>query len=240
MVRYARHVPVVHNGDMCGRFTLTTSSEALRAHFGLAGLPAPLAPRYNIAPSQDIAAVRQGAGGRELILLRWGLVPSWAKEAKTDFSMINARAETVAVKPAYRTAFRRRRCLIPADGFYEWRTADGKQPYRFTVEGGLFAFAGLWERWQGPTGEVVESCTILVTDANELVRQVHERMPVIIDPADYAFWLDPAITEPEALRPLLAPFPADRMRGYPVGRKVNRSDYDAPDAIEATGPELTA
>ncbi len=137
-------------------------------------------------------------------------------------------------KPAYRAAFRRRRCLIPADGFYQWRAADGKQPYRFTLrDGGVFAFAGLWEHWQGPAGEVLESCTILVTDANELVRQVHERMPVILDPADYDLWLDPGITEPEALRPLLAPYPAHRMRGYPVSRKVNRADYEASEAVEA-------
>jgi len=195
-------------------------------------------PRYNIAPSQDIAAVRQGAEGRELLMLHWGLVPSWAKEPATGFSMINARAETVDCKPAFRTAFRRRRCLIPADGFYEWRAVNGKQPYRFTVAGGVFAFAGLWEHWQGPAGEVVDSCTIIVTDANDLVRHVHDRMPVIIDPADYMFWLDPGVTEPEALLPLLVPYPAARMRAHPVSKNVNRANYDAPDAIEPIGGGL--
>lgn len=223
---------------MCGRFTLFADQRLVLDHFGIRDAPALLTPRYNIAPSQDIAAVRQGTEGRELVMLRWGLVPSWAKEPATGFPMINARAETVATKPAYRTAFRRRRCLIPADGFYEWKQADGKQPYRFTVGDGLFAFAGLWEHWQGPAGEAVESCTILVTDANDLVRRVHDRMPVIVDPTDYAFWLDPGITEPEALRPLLTPFPADRMRAWPVSRKVNRAGYEAVDVIEAVGEGL--
>ncbi len=173
-------------------------------------------------------------------MLLWGLVPSWAMEPAMGFFMINARAETVATKPAYRTAFRRRCCLIPADGFYEWLPTDkGKQPYRFTVGGGLFAFAGLWEHWKGPAGEVVESCTILVADANDLVRRVHDRMPVVVDPADYAFWLDPGLTEPEALRPLLVPYPADKMRVWPVSRKVNRAGYESADAIEPVGEGLT-
>lgn len=225
---------------MCGRFTLTASPEAIRTHFDLPDLSLPLTARYNIAPSQDIAVVRQGANGRELVMLRWGLVPSWAKEPKTQFSMINARAETVAVKPAYRVAFRRRRCLIPADGFYEWRQeSTGKQPYRFTLaDGGLFGMAGLWEHWQGPSGEVLDSCAIIVTEANPLVRLVHDRMPVILDPADYALWIDPGVTEPGVLEPLLRPRPAEGMRAYPVSRKVNRSDYDGPDAIQGIGGPL--
>ncbi len=227
-----------HNDVMCGRFTLMTNRQEVLDHFGIRDAPELLVPRYNIAPSQAIAAVRQGAEGRELVMLHWGLVPSWAKEPATGFSMINARAETVDSKPAYRTAFRRRRCLIPADGFYEWRTVDGKQPYRFTVQGGVFAFAGLWEHWKGLAGEVVDSCTIIVTNANDLVRHVHDRMPVIIDPADYAFWLDPGITEPETLRPLLAPYPTGRMQGYPVGKNVNRAGYEEADAIEPIGAGL--
>ncbi|MCX7673679.1 MAG: SOS response-associated peptidase, partial [Thiobacillaceae bacterium] len=186
------------------------------------------------APSQDIAAVREGAGGRELVLLRWGLIPAWAKEVKPAYSLLNARAESVASKPAYRDAFRRRRCLIPADGFYEWRQeGSGRQPYRFTLaDGGLFAMAGLWARWCGPGGVVIESCTILVTAANELVRTIHDRMPVIIDPADYSLWLDPRLADPRSLEHLLRPYPAERMRAYPVSRRVNRADYDVPEAIE--------
>lgn len=217
---------------MCGRFTLTVPRREVLDHYGIADAPTLLAPRYNIAPSQNIAVVRMGADGRELRELHWGLIPHWAKERSTGFSMINARAETVDTKPAFRGLFRRHRCLIPADGFYEWKpVAGGKQPYRFTMRGQVFSIAGLWDRWQDKTGEVVESATIIVTDANDLVRPIHDRMPVIIDPADYDFWLDPGIQEPEALKPLLVPHAVGKMDAFPVSSKVNRATYDKPDAI---------
>jgi putative SOS response-associated peptidase YedK len=206
---------------MCGRFTLHTPYDQLGEHFGIADMPE-TAASYNIAPSQTVPAVRVGEQRRELVMLRWGLVPAWARDAKTTYRMINARAESVAEKPAYRTAFRRRRCLVPADGFYEWRqTADGKQPYYIRMKNaGIFAFAGLWEHWEG-NDEVIESCTIIVTEANDIIRPVHDRMPVIIAPADYTQWLDPERQEPASLRPLLRPYPAEAIEVYPVSRRVN-------------------
>ena len=178
---------------------------------------------YNIAPSQDIAAVRSVDGRRHMALLRWGLVPSWAKAAKTGYRMINARAETVADKPSFRTAFRQRRCLIPADGFYEWgQTCNGRQPYHICMKDRrVFAFAGIWERWQGD-GEVIDSCSIIVTAANETIRPVHDRMPVIVSPHDYTAWLDPESRDPEAMKPFLRAWPADEMETFPVSTRVNR------------------
>lgn len=219
---------------MCGRFTLSAPRHVVLAHYGIQDAPTLLSPRYNIAPSQNIAVVRMTEHGRELRdNVYWGLIPHWAKERSTGFSMINARAETVDSKPAYRSLFRRRRCLIPADGFYEWAALEGgKQPIRFSMRGEVFSFAGLWDRWQGPGGKVVESATIIVTDANDLVRPVHDRMPVIIDPADYEFWLDPGIQEPVALKPLLVPHPVARMEAYKVTKKVNRATYEDPEAIK--------
>jgi len=206
---------------MCGRFTLHTSPEILREHFGVAGAPE-LAASYNIAPSQRVPAVRVAGGRRELVLLRWGLIPSWAKNAKTAYRMINARAETLADKPAYRGAFRQRRCLIPADGFYEWRqTGSGKQPYHIRMKDeGVFAIAGLWERWEGDD-ENIESCSIIVTQANDTIRPVHDRMPVIVAPGDYGQWLDPAIPGGEKITTLLRPYPAGAMVAYPVSSRVN-------------------
>lgn len=224
---------------MCGRYTLTASLAEVREHFALPDSGATLAPRVNIAPTERVPAVRAGPGGRELTALRWGLVPAWAKAISPGLSMFNARAETVDTRPAFRAAFRRRRCLIPADGFYEWLRADGKQPYRFTVGGGVFALAGLWEHWRGPAGQEVASCAIVVTEANALVAQVHERMPVIVQPRDYDLWLDPRVTDPGLLRPLLVPYPAAGMQAYPVTRKVNRAGYEGPDALAPVGPALT-
>ena len=209
---------------MCGRFYLDAPREQLLGHFQLDDTDIPeLLPRYNIAPSQDIAAVRQGAGGRELAMLHWGLIPSWAKGENPPYRMINTRAETVATKPAFRSAFRQRRCLIPASGFYEWQAgADGKQPYCIRpADESLFAFAGLWEHWEGKDGKVVESCTILVTEPNELLAPIHDRMPVILDPMDYTAWLDPQQDDPVTLSALLQSYPADLMWAYPVSRRVN-------------------
>ncbi|MFO1419701.1 MAG: SOS response-associated peptidase [Candidatus Competibacteraceae bacterium] len=214
---------------MCGRFVQCATGAVLAARFQLAAPPA-LVPRYNVAPSQPIGAVRiAGDGGREWVTLRWGLVPAWAPEPKTSYSTINARAETAAEKPAYRQAFRRRRCLIPADGFYEWRkVGKGKQPYCIApADGRPLAFAGLWERWERD-GQVLESGTILVTSANALIASIHDRMPAILDPADEARWLDPHVTDPADLRPLLAPCPPERLRLWPVGTAVNRPGAEGP------------
>ncbi len=211
---------------MCGRFTLHAPPEAVAGYFDIDAIP-DLAPDYNIAPAQAVAAVRVPERDRELVMLRWGLVPSWAKDLQTGYRMINARAETVAEKPAFRTAFRQRRCLIPADGFYEWRkTPDGKQPWHIRMrDGGLFAFAGLWECWLGPDARI-ESCTIIVTHANETIRPVHDRMPVIIDPADFDRWLDPECRDAKAMQALLQPWPAAGMEAFPVSRHVNRAQHN--------------
>jgi len=206
---------------MCGRFVLHTPPPALADYFDIDAIP-DLAASYNITPSQSIAAVRKPGQHREMVLLRWGLVPSWAQELKTNYSMINARAETVAEKPAYRTAFRQRRCLVPADGFYEWKqTPNGKQPYYIRMQqDGVFALAGLWERWE-QQDEVVESCSIIVTQANDTIRPVHERMPVIIRPSDFDRWLDPECRDAAAIKALLQPWSAGEMTAYPVGKYVN-------------------
>lgn len=217
---------------MCGRYSLSASGEKLAEQFQLAEIPE-LAPRYNIAPTQEVAVVRQCAEGRQLALLRWGLIPSWAKDPRSGARMINARAETVAEKPAFRSAFVRRRCLVPADGFYEWkRTAGGKQPFFFQMRDGRpLAFAGLWEQWKSPDGGQIESYTILTTDANELLRPVHDRMPVILPPAAYDLWLDPDVQKPDVLLALLHPYPEEAMTAYPVSMRVNSPANDDPQCI---------
>lgn len=222
---------------MCGRYSLTTPVEAMAGLFGFAERPN-LAPRYNMAPTQMVAAVRPGEdGARHLVELKWGLIPAWAKEASIGSRMINARAESVAEKPAFRAAFRARRCLIPADGFYEWQAAGegkaAKQPYRITLaDGGPFGFAGLWESWREPrTGERVESCTIITTEANAALRPIHHRMPVILAPESHAPWLDPA-GPPEAALALLRPAPAAAMAARPVSTRVNKVANDDAGLIE--------
>lgn len=215
---------------MCGRFTLFSSEESLARAFGIGGVPE-LPRRYNIAPTQPVAVVRVAPERREreLALLRWGLVPSWAKDPDIGSRLINARAETAAERPAFREAFRRRRCLIPADGFYEWRGRRGgrKQPFFVRLrDGSLFGLAGLWERWRGEDGGVVESCTVLTTDANAVVAPIHDRMPVIVPPPSYDLWLDPAVREPGLLKPLLRPYPAEEMVAYPIDERVNNPRID--------------
>ncbi|MSO70694.1 MAG: SOS response-associated peptidase [Alphaproteobacteria bacterium] len=206
---------------MCGRYTLTTTIAQLAAAFDLANLPN-LPARANIAPTQEVAAVRLEEGVRRLALLRWGLIPSFAKDTRLAASMINARAETVAEKPSFRTAFRRRRCLILADGFYEWRVeGKNKQPYRITLASGApLAFAGLWEMWTPSNGETVVSCTIVTCAANEVLVSLHDRMPVILPPEAVGAWLDPK-SQPEDLQGLLRPYPAKEMTYYPVSTRVN-------------------
>jgi putative SOS response-associated peptidase YedK len=218
---------------MCGRFTLTTPMPVLAELF-LFPEAAPQPPRYNIAPTQAVAAVRATDGDHhELVYCRWGLIPSWADDPAIGNRLINARSETAAEKPAFRSAFRHRRCLIPTDGFYEWQKVGGrKQPFYIKMRDGRpFAFAGLWERWDR-AGEPVDTCTILTTDANEVLRPLHERMPVILAPEDYKGWLDPEIKEPKQVQPLLHPYSSDAMIAYPVCSVVNNPRNENAQCIE--------
>ncbi|MEN4011852.1 MAG: SOS response-associated peptidase [Bellilinea sp.] len=220
---------------MCGRFTLTLDPDELREAFDLSSIPAQWVPRYNIAPSQPLAVILD-AEKRTLDYLTWGLVPSWAKDAAIGQKLINARSETITEKPSFRTAFSRRRCLIPADGFFEWTKPDHSQkipalPHYFRRRGGKpFAFAGLWELWRSPKGEELKTCTILTTAANPLVARVHERMPVIFDPAESFNWLQP-LPAPDLLAMLRA-FPAEDMEALPVNRAVNDPRRDDPLCIQ--------
>ncbi|NTV64798.1 MAG: SOS response-associated peptidase [Oscillochloris sp.] len=217
---------------MCGRYTLKASGEVLATQFGLPAAP-DLSPRYNIAPSQLVPTVRLGSAGRELALLRWGLVPSWAKDLTIGARMINARSETANEKPAFRRAIRQRRCLIVADGFYEWQALpNGKQPFYFRIgQGTPFAMAGLWESWRSPDQTEVQTCTILTTRANDLLAPLHDRMPVILPPDQYAHWLDPHLHEVGPLERLFDPFPSTAMNAYPVSRAVNRATNDGSSLI---------
>ena len=283
---------------MCGRFTLRASARVIAEQFGLFELP-PFAARFNIAPTQLVPVIRQcekGVGSllperpdgghrrealvvaqktpdpffRELVWLRWGLVPGWAQDPTIGNRLINARAETAAEKPAFRAALRRRRCLIAADGFYEWQRAGRtKQPYFIRLRNDQpFAFAGLWEAWEGEAekgsgpicaqhpegghqpkvgrgkldltpfplshGSRLETCTLLTTEPNDLLRPIHDRMPVIVAPDDYRRWLDPAVEDPRQLAPLLVPYPSEPMEAYPVGGLVNNPTHESPRCIEPT------
>lgn len=217
---------------------MTASAGRIAEEFQVTDVSA-LTPRYNIPPSESILAVRQllQREGRELVPLRWGLVPAWATDSAVGNRLVNARSETAADKPSFREAFRRRRCLIPADGFYEWKKTGGrKEPYYVRLrDGGLLAFAGLWERWRGADGGALETCTILTIDANDLVRRIHERMPVILERADYARWLDPRVQDVKAVQALLRACPAERMLAYPVSRAVNDPDRDDRTCAEPAG-----
>ena len=229
---------------MCGRFSLTTAPEAMRNLFDYENLPN-LEPRYNIAPTQMVACIRAGDDGkRQLDFLRWGLIPSWSKDAAAGARMINARAETVSEKPSFRESFAQRRCLVAADGFYEWRLEDGrKQPFRIGMKGGLpFAFAGLWDRWTASAdgagiaaGETVETVTIVTTAANDKLRPIHARMPVILPQEAYGKWLD-AANDRDGLLALLRPYPVEPMAFYRVGSAVSNARNDNPDCIAPLRP----
>jgi len=225
---------------MCGRFTLFTLASRLAEVF-LPGEVLSFTPRYNISPSQPVLTVRTdpATGRREFAMPRWGLIPSWAKDASIGNRLINARAETVADKPAFRRAIRERRCLVPADGFYEWKEEPkGKRPFYVRMRDGTpFALAGLWERWQGISGEPLETCAILTTAPNDLLAPLHDRMPLILAPEAYAQWLDPSVRSPERLSPLFHPFPGDAMEAYPVGRAVNNPRSDDPSCIRPSGTD---
>ncbi len=223
---------------MCGRYSLKTLTDALAEHFQLTTSPS-LPPRYNIAPSQPIAIIRVHASreNRECVLARWGLLPSWAKDPGIGNRMIIARAETVAEKPAFRGPLAHSRCLVPADGYYEWqregRMGQRKQPFYIRLRGGRpFAFAGLWESWAGPDGTIVESCALLTTEPNASLKAIHDRMPVILAPTDYAVWLDPAVRQAQLLQPLFRPYPAEEMTAWPVSLRVNDPGHDDAACIE--------
>ncbi len=220
---------------MCGRFTLTISPEELAAAFPWLTLPpgSYAAPRrYNIAPGQPVA-VTVNDGENQLDYFLWGLVPFWSKDPRRGF--INARAETLAEKPSFKAAYRYRRCLIFADGFYEWQHLPGekaKHPYFIRLKGGrTFAFAGLWERWQSPDGSELLTCAIITTRPNEVLRPIHNRMPVILPEGAYTQWLSPGEAAPARLQPLLQPYPPNQMEAYPVSTRVNNPANDAPDCI---------
>ncbi|NMG11001.1 SOS response-associated peptidase [Brasilonema sp. UFV-L1] len=220
---------------MCGRFTLIQTAEALYQIFHVEKIP-DLEPQYNIAPTQMIGAVlyNQASEQREFQKLRWGLIPSWSKEARIGMKLINARAETVAEKPAFRSAFKYRRCLVLADGFYEWQLQNAqRKPYYFRLqEEKVFGFAGLWEQWKSSEDDEITSCTILTTQANELVQPVHERMPVILQEQDYDVWLNPEVQTPQLLQHLLHPYPSEAMTAYPVSKIVNSPKHNIPDCIK--------
>ncbi len=220
---------------MCGRFTLYHSPDEVAERFAVNELLETEA-RYNIAPTENVAVVTQN-GTRHLASYHWGLIPSWAKDPAIGNKMINARAETLAEKPSFRTALARRRCLIPADGFYEWQApADGakggKTPtFLHRKDSGLFAFAGLWDEWHAPDGSPLRSCTIITTTPNSVAAQIHDRMPVILRPDDEALWLNGAVTDTRDLLSLLVPYPAADMEAYPVSRRVNVPTVDDPELI---------
>jgi len=215
---------------MCGRFSLGASATTLASHFNIQET-LEVAARHNVAPTQEVLTVIQPAGAtRQLSRMRWGLIPAWAKDPTIGGKLINARAETVATKPAFRRPLRERRCLIPTDGFYEWEPqGQRKRPWFIRMrDGRLFAFAGLWDRWSNPAGKAVESCTIITTTPNDLIRPFHHRMPVILASNDYDLWLDGGIQDVDRLLPLLAPYPPEEMAAYPVSRLVNNPANDSP------------
>jgi len=223
---------------MCGRYRLSRRKQIIEEHFDSISGEEDWIPRYNIAPTQPVPIIRQNPKEpvRQLSLVRWGLIPSWAKVASGAAMMINARSETAGTKPAFRDALKSRRCLVPADGFYEWqRTGKMKQPFCFEVnDGALFAFAGLWDRWKDPNGTWIKSCSILTTTPNAVTTNIHDRMPVILYPNNYDLWLDPGMTNVGAASDLLKPYDAGAMRCYPVSTRINHVANDDEDCA-ATG-----
>jgi len=222
---------------MCGRFTLTIDPDELQRTFGWLKVPAQLtlSPRYNIAPTQPVATVANN-GQHTLELFHWGLIPAWAKDPGLGNRLINARAETLVEKPSFRSAFKKRRCLILADGFYEWRKEPGgksKTPMYIRLKSGEpFAFAGLWEAWRSPEAdETILSCAIITTTPNALMEKIHDRMPVILKPEAYERWLDPNEQESDKLSSLLKPYPASPMTAHPVSKRVNKPENDVPECI---------
>jgi putative SOS response-associated peptidase YedK len=218
---------------MCGRFTQTQSVPKIAQEFGVEQVSCELEPSYNIAPTQKVAVVITD-GVKQLVPVRWGLVPSWAKDISIGSKMINARAETITEKASYRRAFKKRRCLVVADGFYEWQEVGGtKRPVYIRLKSGKpFGFAGLYEVWKSPEGEEVTTCTIITTEANDLMRPIHERMPVIIPKRDEDKWLNPNTEDQGHLLKLLRPYPAEEMEAYPVSKRVNSPKNNTAACIE--------
>jgi putative SOS response-associated peptidase YedK len=220
---------------MCGRFTLTVDPYHLQQAFPWAVIPNDIPPRYNIAPSQAVAVI-PNTGDNVLSMYRWGLIPSWSKDPSIGDRMINARAESLAEKPSFRNAYRRRRCLILSDGFYEWKQvpeSKTKQPFYICMKDGLpFAFAGLWEIWVSPDGSEIRSCTIITAQPNELVATIHNRMPVILAAEAYDLWLAPGEKAVDQLEKLLVPYPENEMQAFPVSRMVNSPQADTPELIK--------
>ena len=226
---------------MCGRFLLTSPGHVLAEQFSLPRPPAELHARYNIAPSQALGTIDDAELTRRWSPRRWGLIPAWAKDPEIGNRLINARSETAAEKPSFRSAFQKRRCIVPADGFYEWGTGSGshRRPHWFRLEeGSPMAMAGLWERWNDPSGETIETCTLLTTDANECVSAVHHRMPVLLDSRDYDAWLDPGLTDPETLQTLIAGC-HPRLSCSTVGPHVNDPRNDGPRCLQPPEAEPT-
>lgn len=219
---------------MCGRFTLTVDPAQFQDAFPGFLFPAQFAPRYNIAPSQPVLAIPNDERSAADFFI-WGLIPMWAKDPSIGARLINARSETLAEKPSFRGSFKYKRCLILADGFYEWKTVAGKKtkiPYYIHMNDRRpFAFAGLWDSWESPDGSNLKTCTIITTEPNELMATLHNRMPAILHPRDYAKWLDPSPQTPESLLPILKPYPADAMTAYPVSTLVNKPENDSPELI---------
>jgi putative SOS response-associated peptidase YedK len=228
--RLRRPALFYNNFLMCGRYRLSRRKQLIEEHFDSVSGEEDWTPRYNIAPTQPVPIIRQNPKEpiREVSLVRWGLIPSWSKDSSSAAKMINARSETAATLPAFRDAMKSRRCLVPADGFYEWqKKGENKQPYCFEIgDGNLFAFAGIWDRWKKPTGETLETCSILTTTANALTSSVHDRMPVILDPDGYDLWLDPGMRNASVASELLKPYDARQMRCYPVTSRINHVAND--------------
>ncbi len=219
---------------MCGRFTLTVDPAELKDAFSDYDFPAQFAPRFNIAPSQPVLAIPNDGQNRADFFV-WGLIPSWAKDPSIGSRLINARGETLAEKPSFRGGFKYKRCLILADGFYEWKTQPGtkvKIPHFIHMKDRQpFAFAGLWDEWNSPDGSLVRSCTIVTTEPNELMASIHNRMPVILPPDAYEQWIDPAVRTPDSLQPLIRPYPAKEMAAYPVSTLVNSPKNDLAECV---------
>lgn len=225
---------------MCGRFSLTTSPIKLTKIFHFSEIPK-FETHYNIYPGSDIAVIRQTDHQRTLDYFHWDLIPPWAEDPKIGYRTINARAETVHKAPAFRSAFKSKRCLIPANGFYEWKKLEKekKQPYYIRPKDEApFAFAGLWEKWQGKDGQVIESCTIITTESTKLIKPIHDRMPLILKPGDYELWLDLEVQEIRPLQIIMKPYPKDNMDAYPVSAAVNNPRNDIPECIEPIGERL--
>jgi putative SOS response-associated peptidase YedK len=217
---------------MCGRFTFDIPPELLAAIFGLREVPE-VSPSYNIAPTQHVAVIRQISDHNSLDLMKWGLVPPWAKDPAIGSQMINTRSETVTEKPSFRHAIRYHRCIVPAGGFFEWlRTGKNKTPmYIRRKDGGPLGLAGIWEEWKSPDGSSLDTFSILTTTANKLVAPIHDRMPVLLAPDEYPTWLNRHLTDPDQLKPLYQPFPADLLEAYPVSESVNSPRNNSPENI---------